>query len=309
MSSKKQGEVRTREITDLDFHAVAGFLGNGMGYSHEYFLHLFQQMAQHPTPAGFPKYGRLLESDGAIVGAIILIFSTTHSDGMPTIRCQVCGWCVETAYRGFSALFFAKDLRHSNVTYLNISAKADTSLPHIKAQGFTRYSSGQFIAVPAPRFASGDHQAKVVGVDESPTAPFAPFERDLLMTHARYGCISFWCVTSTRAYPFVFRPLFFKRFVPAVQLIYCSDIEHFVRFFGPIGRFLAWRRKFLVRIDSSGPIPGLIGMFQPDRDCRYYKGPKPRIGDLAYTDIAMCGWATRSKAARRPSSLGQAQAA
>src|SRR6516165_4080542 len=67
MSSKKLGEILTREITVSDFDAVAEFLGNGIGYVHEYFLHLLQFMAQHPTPAGFPKYGRLLESDGAIV--------------------------------------------------------------------------------------------------------------------------------------------------------------------------------------------------------------------------------------------------
>ena len=108
MSSKKLGEILTREITVSDFDAVAEFLGNGIGYVPEYFLHLLQFMAQHPTPAGFPKYGRLLESDGAIVGAIILIYSTIWSDGIPTVRCHVCGWCVESAYRAYAALFLQR---------------------------------------------------------------------------------------------------------------------------------------------------------------------------------------------------------
>ena len=200
-----------------------------------------------------------------IVGAIILIYSTIWSDGIPTVRCHVCGWCVEPAYSGYATLFFAKDLKHKNITYLNISAKADT-LPIIETQGFTRYSSGQFIAVPALQFAFGDNLVKVMGVDDVPTAPFAPFERDLLLAHAKYGCICFWCVTPARAYPFIFRPRFFKRFVPGVQLVYCSEMEHFVRFAGPIGRFLAWqRRKLTVRTDSNGPIPGLIGTTRRDR--------------------------------------------
>src|SRR6516164_4976809 len=165
MLSKKQSQIRTREITESDFDAVARFLGNGIGYSHEFFLHLLRHMAPHATPTGFPKYGRLLESNGAIVGAIILIYSTIYSDGIPTVRCNVCGWCVEPAYRTYAALFFAKDLKHSNVTYLNISAKADSSLPHIEVQGFTRYSSGQFICVTALQFASGNNQAKIMGVD------------------------------------------------------------------------------------------------------------------------------------------------
>jgi hypothetical protein len=79
LSSKKQSKILTREITVSDFDAVAEFLGNGIGYVPEYFLHLLQFMAQHPTPAGFPKYGRLLESDGAIVGAIILMGTSKNS--------------------------------------------------------------------------------------------------------------------------------------------------------------------------------------------------------------------------------------
>ena len=289
MSSKKHGEIRSREITESDIETVAAFLSNGIGYSQKHFLHLLQFMTQHPTPTGFPKYGRLLESDGAIVGAIILVYSTIWCDGIPTVRCHVCGWCVESAYRGYATLFYAKDLKHKNVTYLNISARPDTSLSIIETQGFTRYSSGQFLTVPALQFSSGDNQAKVMGVGEIPTALFVPFERDLLLAHAKYGCICFWCVTPARAYPFIFRPRLFKRFVPGVQLVYCSDIEHFVRFVRPIGRFLAWHGKLIVRIDSNGPIPGLIGMFQEGADCRYYKGSKPRLGDLAYTHLAMCG--------------------
>jgi hypothetical protein len=288
MSLKKQNEIRTREITETDFDAVAEFLSNGIGYAYEHFFNLLQCMVQHPTPAGFPKYGRLLESDGVIVGAIILIHSTIWSDGIPTIRCHVCGWCVEPAYRSHAVLFFAKDLKHSNITYLNISAKGHV-LPIIDVQGFARYSSGQFVAFSALQFASGDNQAKVIGVDDTSTAPLVPFERDLLLAHAKYGCLCCWCVTPGRAYPFVFRPRFFKGFVPGVQLVYCSDIEHFVRFVGPIARFLAWRGKLMVRIDANGAIPGLIGKFQEGRDCRYYKGSKPRLGDLAYSHLAMCG--------------------
>src|SRR6516164_2198424 len=148
MLSKKQSQIRTREITESDFDAVARFLGNGIGYSHEFFLHLLRHMAPHATPTGFPKYGRLLESNGAIVGAIILIFSRIYSDGIPTIRCRVTGWSVLPDYGCYAALFFAKDLKYGNVTYLNISPKADTR-PIIAVQGFTKYVSGQFISVPA----------------------------------------------------------------------------------------------------------------------------------------------------------------
>jgi hypothetical protein len=44
LSSKKQSKILTREITVSDFDAVAEFLGNGIGYVPEYFLHLLQFM-------------------------------------------------------------------------------------------------------------------------------------------------------------------------------------------------------------------------------------------------------------------------
>jgi len=286
--------LRVREITDSDFQAVAKLLGEGIGYSNQYFLHLLERMTQHQTPAGFPKYGRLLERDGTVVGAIILIFSRVWRAGIPTVRCHVTGWCVEPAYRSFATLFFARDLKHRDVTYLNLFARSDT-LSIIEQQGFTRYSSGQFFAVPALHFRSGEIQAKVEEVNVLPKVRFEPFERDLLLTHAKWGCICFWCVTRERAYPFAFRPRFFKRTVPGVQLVYCREIGDFARFVGAIGRYLLLRGRFVVRIDSNNPIPGLIGKFVDNVDSRYYKGPKPRLGDLSYTQLAMSAYVPRRK--------------
>lgn len=293
-SSDSPGKIRAREITERDFAAVAELLGKGIGYSSSYFLLLLRRMAHRPIPIGFPKYGRLLECDGKIVGAIILIFSTIWSDRTATVRCHVTGWCVEPPFRCYAALFFSKDLKHSGVTYLNISAQPAT-FPIIEAQGFTQYANGQFLAVPILQFASGDGDAKVVDIHDLPTALCDSHERDLLLTHANYGCICFWCVTAQGAYPFAFRPRFFKRILPGVQLVYCRDIKDFARFAGPIGRFLASRGRLVTRIDANGPIQGLIGMFLNGVDSRYYKGPKPRLGDLAYTHLAMCEYVRRRK--------------
>ena len=61
---------------------------------------------------------------------------------------------------------------------------------------------------------------------------FEPLERDLLLAHSEYGCISIWCVTPRRAYPFVFQlPLVVKRLVPCVLLLYpAEELEDFVKF-------------------------------------------------------------------------------
>ncbi len=117
-----------------------------------------------------------------------------------------------------------------------------------------------------------------------------PSEQDILQRHAEHGCISLWCETAGRAYPFVFRPRLVKRAIPCAQLIYCRDVADFVRFAGPIGRYLARRGKPFVIIDSNGAIPGLIGTFRPGSMAKYFKGPqRPRLGDLAYTEYVVLG--------------------
>ena len=77
--------------------------------------------------------------------------------------------------------------------------------------------------------------------------------------------------------------------MPFAYLVYCRDLDEFVRFAGPLGRFLAQRRLPLVVIDANGPVRGLAGGCLATRP-RYFKGPdKPRLGDLAYPERAIFG--------------------
>jgi hypothetical protein len=293
--ARSGSKLRVREIDERDFKEVSELLGRRIGYPAGYFLNLLQRMRGRLALPGYPQYGRVLEYDGTIVGAIILIFSQREH----IIQCHITGWAVEPAFMPLAALFFARDLGHKEITYLNLSARwSPHTVPIIEAQGFIRYSDGEFFCVPAIQFSgSSNSKATILSVEREPNAPFETSDRDILLDHASYGCISFWCVTPERAYPFIFRPRLFKRLLPGVQLIYCRDIADFVRFAGPIGRHLAWRGRYVVRIDANGLIPGLVGVYQHGVDCRYYKGPKPRLGDLAYTQLAMCYYVPRKKLA------------
>ena len=88
----------------------------------------------------------------------------------------------------------------------------------------------------------------------------------------------------------MFRPRLVKGVIPCAQLVYCRDVDDFVRFARPIGRFLARRGQALVLIDANGPIPALIGRYFDAKMPKYFKGPdRPRLGDLAYTEAAMFG--------------------
>ena len=117
-----------------------------------------------------------------------------------------------------------------------------------------------------------------------------PHEQKLLLDHAAFGCTSIWCISRETIHPFVFRRRTVKGFIPCEQLIYCRDISDFIRFARPLGRFLARRGGFLVMIDANEPIKGLVGKYFGRKMQKYFMGQKqPRLGDLAYTEIAMFG--------------------
>jgi len=290
LPSASPARVRTRQILDSDINAVAELLVQGFRRSTiKDWLEIFRRLAEHHTPAGLPKYGYLMESDGVPVGAILIVSSTVRSGDVSTIRCNLSSWYVSPEYRSYAHLFISRILKRKDLTFVNVSAAPHT-VSVIQAQGFSRYSNGQFFMVTSPLAFCGYTQIEVIAVGGKPKVRFEAFEHELLQAHAQYGCISLWCTTPDQAYPFVFRSRTVKGFVPCAQLIYCRSMEEFVRFSKPIGRFLARRGKPFMMLDSNGPIPGLVGVYVDGMLPKYYKGPaQPRLGDLAYTESALFG--------------------
>jgi hypothetical protein len=283
-------KVRARQINDGDIDGVVDLLTRGFRLrSRDYWQHALAQLAARQTPAELPKFGYLLQSGGDLVGVILLIFSTIPGAGAPRVRCNVSSWYVEPAFRSHASLLITQAIKHKNVTYVNISPALHTR-PIVEAQGFSRYSSGQFVAAPALSMNGPADAVRVVGVDQPAAAPLDPCELDLLRAHQELGCLSLWAVTPRAAHPFVFMPRRAKGVVPCVQLIYCRHISDFVRLARPVGRHLAARGRPLVIIDSNGPIPGLIGKYVDGKSPKYFKGPdRPEFGDLAYTEAVLFG--------------------
>ncbi len=280
-------KIRCRQIVDGDLDALADLLWRGFAERRTlaFWRAVLAALKARAVPDGMPRYGYLLENAGIPVGAILLIFTTTPGGDAP--RANVSSWYVEPAFRSYAPLLVAQALKLKQVTYLNISAVTHT-WPILEAQGYRRFSNGVFVALPAVQRSRVD--VRLLAAEQVPAAPHEPFERDLLIEHARYGCISFWAVTGERAHPFVFRPRVVKTVVPCAQLIYCRDVEDVVRFAGPIGRFLAWRGRPFVVIDANGPIAGLVGRYFENTMPKFFRGPvRPRLGDLAFTETALFG--------------------
>jgi hypothetical protein len=283
--------IKPRQIDDEDVPEVIMLLTRGFepARSRQFWMNVFGCLSRRPVPPGFPRYGYVLESDGRVVGAIVLIFSTVRENGETKIRGNSSSWYVEPEFRLYAQLLISHALKSNNVTILNISAARHTQLM-VESSGFKQYSRGVFFAIPVLSKPPIGNSVRIFGAHVRPDVPFDSSDRDLLLEHMDYGCTSLWCIANERAYPFVFRPRKVKFLVPCAQLVYCKNIDSFVQFARPIGLYLARRLQLLVLLDSNTPIPGLVGRYKFGRMPRYFFGlDSPRLGDLAYTETSMFG--------------------
>ena len=282
--------INCREIGTADTDGVANLLASGFrARTGEFWMHALKRLSEHPTPPGFPKYGYLLECKGTPVGVILLIFTSILVNRETRIRCNVSSWYVEPAFRGYAAMLVSRALRYKHVTYFN-TTPAPHTLPILEAQGYIRYCTGRFVCVPALCPRSYGSRVKEVTLEICPDEDLPSSEIELLLTHANYGCMSLICSSANRRHPFVFMLKPSRRFsFSFAHLAYCRDLADFVRFAGPLGRFLARRGHPLVVLDSNGPLRGIIGRYSAAFP-KYFKGPdRPRLGDLAYSEQVMFG--------------------
>lgn len=282
-----RARIRRREIGAADLDSIATLLSKGFPLrGRDHWVRALKRLSDHPTPAGFPKYGYLLECNGIPVGVSLHIFSSISVDGEARIRCNLSSWYVEPAFRSYATTLAAEGLKRKDVTYVNVTPAPHT-LPILEAQGYTRYCRGWFAAIPALSPQHDDCRVESVGPDICRNKDLQPFEKELLLAHANYGCISVICRSGDRTYPFVFMPRRKSGILPFAYLVYCRDVADFVRFARPLGRLLIKSGFPVVVLDSDSPIPGLVGKYLDTRP-KYFRGPhRPRLGDLAYSELAM----------------------
>jgi hypothetical protein len=279
-------KVRCRPIAEADLEAIADLLTQGFpDRARKYWTKGLDNLKARPAPADCPQFGYLLEAEGRIVGAILLIFSETGSGEARQFRCNVSSWYVAPAFRPHATLLISAALKLKHVTYLNISAAAHT-LPILQAQGYRRYSQGQYAAVPA---LGGGWGVKARLFDAARDHALAEF--DLIQAHVAAGCLAVVCETKSGPEPF----LFLRRrmaYAPlgVVQLVYCRDTDGFAQAAGAIGRLLLTQGAAAVLCDAEGPLAGVPGVHFKDKAPRYFKGPdQPRANDLAFTELVLFG--------------------
>jgi hypothetical protein len=285
-------KVVCREIQANDANGVIQLLTRGFSPARDrqFWKLSLERMQSHQVPVGYPRYGYILEAGGIPVGIILLIFTSIENGIDPAyIQCSVSSWYVDPEFRAFGTLLVACALKHKHVIYYNL-----TPAPHtwdiLVAQGYRRFSTGRMTCVPVLSNNSWGCRVECVRKAAVHGGGLSQFELNLLKTHVDYGCLSLVCTASDGSrYPFVFSV---RRRLGVVRfgfLIYCRDVESFVRFSGAIGRYLIMSGISLVMIDALDRIPALVGRYSAVNP-KYYKGPRaPRLGDLSFSDRAMFG--------------------
>ena len=140
---------RIREISESDIEATADLLTRGFVHrSREYWIRGLQRQGTRSLPPDTPRYGYLLENEGAPVGCLLMIYSSKVLDGEMTTCCNVSSWYVDPAFRNAAALFASMVQKRKDVTYFNVTP-AHPTWPILEAQGFTAYCGGLYFSAPA----------------------------------------------------------------------------------------------------------------------------------------------------------------
>jgi hypothetical protein len=278
-------QLRCREISETDLDKIIDLLTAGYQINdRDFWIRRLNRLSKYSAPVGFPKYGYLLDCHGTPVGVIFTIFSSYAANKITKIRCYLANWYVDPKYRSYAIMLASHAVRNKEVTY-RIGTPIQYVLPVLEALGYKKYCKGRFISVPALSLRSNSARIKLFDPNtrSAEDGGLSPLEVKLLLEHIPYGCISLTCVAAGREYPFVFQPRHKGGVVPFMRLIYCRQLEDFVQFAGPLGRFLLGRGFPLVVLDTNGPVPGLIGKFS-SKWPKYFKGAdQPKLEDSAYS--------------------------
>ena len=146
-------------------------------------------------------------------------------------RCNGSSIYVDAAFRFYAPLLTSRALTDKNVTVLNLTAAATYVQDGRTPTGFTRYSNGILHCDSRSEPISCEHSRPSYRRPHRVGRAVDLHQHDLLLEHADYGCTSLWCIAQGRAYPSYL--LAHGQAPPCAQLVYCRNVDDFVRFARP----------------------------------------------------------------------------
>ena len=182
--------LRCRAIAVADLPAVSALLSEGFpDRPQAYWDAALDVLRLRETPEEYPRFGVLLETGGRLRRRAAADLLPGGGGGLSTVRCNVSSWYVAPAFRGYATLLVARAVRHKEVTYVNVSP-AQHTWPILEAQGYSRYSEGQFACLPALSLKAAGARVRRYVIGER---GFEPPLGSLLDAHTRMGLLVLVC--------------------------------------------------------------------------------------------------------------------
>jgi hypothetical protein len=284
--------VACRAIEHSDLPAVADLLACGFPKrTRQYWMTGLEKLAMHKVPNGYQQFGYILVSGTLVVGVILMISS--HRSGFPqaSLRCNVSSWYVQPKYRAYASLLSGR-ANATGATLLNVSP-ASYTIPIIEAQGFRKFSSGMFAALPSWRQPQTRAELCFSPAQWQRSETISQDHLRLLTDHRAFGCVSLWLDTPEGGFPFVFRRRWIRAalaIVPAAQLIYAPSLDAIEKYHGHLGRYFLARGVPVTLICTDRPLNNIAGYHFRQRTPMYCRGlDDPSPTDLCYTEAAIFG--------------------
>ena len=279
--------MAVREIRDDDLEAVRDLLVEGFPLrSADYWAKGLANLGALPQIEGFPRYGYLVEADGAPQGVLLTINSDRGGHGPRTTHFS--SWYVREPYRQFALLLLRSGMDLKDTIFVNPSP-SDFILPILKRFGYEPYTAGMVMLDPRTAARRGPRGGTVRRLGSRDLAGLSDAEGLVAEDHLRMGCEVLRLETDARAGLLIHRRKWIRRAVPCSQVI-LADPGLVLELAGPVMRAVARRGSLVALCDVGGdrrePAIGRVFTHQ----IRYFKGPQaPAVGDLAYSELAVFG--------------------
>ena len=282
--------MRIRLITKDDLDAVLLLLCEGFTRRDRgYWVQALHHLDTRPEVEGYPKYGFLIEDQGAVQGVMLILTADLGPGFAGGLRSNLSSWYVRAPWRKYATFMLRAGVKVQGGCYTDLSP-----VPQVvqinAALGFAPYTGGSILLDARAALRPGGRVSVWDGVTEAGLAAgLDPALIAVARRHIGYGCTAILLAAVDGPHLALYRIKTLKRLIPAARFVY-GDPSVLTGSAGALMRTLLGRGIPLAQIDAPVGFAPPVGRLMPARDLRYATGgPPPPAGDLLETEIAVFG--------------------
>lgn len=282
--------MKIRLITKEDIEAVLLLLCEGFPRRDTaYWTKAMCCLDQLPEVDGYPRYGFLLEDQGAVQGVMLVLTADLGPGFVGGLRSNLSSWYVREPWRKYAIFMLRAALKVQGGCYTDLSPVPQVAQINA-AFGFVEYTGGSILLDARSSLMTGGKVTVWDGVsDTGLAAQLDPALRAVARRHIGYGCRALLFAGASSSELALFRIKWLKRIIPTARFVY-GDPAQLIHSAGPLMRALLGCGLPLAQIDVPIGMQSRVGRLMPTRDRRYFVGGvPPKAGDLLESEIAVFG--------------------